>query len=254
MSFWSRLRLIFRAKASKAIDRAEDPREMLDYSYERQLELLQEVRRGIADVTTSRKRIELQAQQLQRSAEKLEGQARQALTQAREDLAKEALTRRVAIAKELDDLRSQHDQLKGQEEKMIASSRQLESRLQAFRSRKETMKASYSAAEAQARVREAAAGISEEMSDLGLAVQRAEDKIAQMQARAGALEELMSSGALEDLTGGDRIQEQLDRTADQAEVELELMRLKGELESGAPQSSITVERPTPTESEKESES
>jgi phage shock protein A len=244
MSFWSRLKLIFKAKSSKALDRAEDPREMLDYSYERQVELLQEVRRGIADVTTSRKRIELQAVQLQKSADKLEGQAKQALTQNREDLAREALKRRVAIARELADLQAQHDQLKGQEGKMIDSSRQLEAKILAFRSRKETMKAQYSAAEAQTRVNEAASGINHEMGELGMAVQRAEDKIAQMQARAGALEELMTSGALEDLSGTeDRIQAELDTTADQAEVELELMKLKGELGPGQPQSQITVDRP-----------
>jgi phage shock protein A len=246
MGLWQRIRLIFKAKASKAVDRAEDPREMLDYSYEKQMEMLVEVRRGIADVTTARKRIELQAQQLQRSAEKLEGQAKMALGQNREDLAREALGRRVTIARELSDLQAQHEQLKGQEEKMIQTSRDVEARLQAFRSRKETMKATYSAAEARTRVSEAAAGISDEMGQLGLAVQRAEDKISQMEARAGALEELAASGALESSTGtSDRITAELNRTADQSEVELELLRIKGELGQGSasPQSTVTVDRP-----------
>jgi phage shock protein A len=244
MGLWQRIKLIFRAKASKAVDRAEDPREMLDYSYERQMELLVEVRRGIADVTTARKRIELQAQQLQRSGDKLEGQAKQALGADREDLARQALARRVTIARELTDLQAQHEQLKGQEERMIESARQLEAKLQAFRSRKETMKANYSAAEARARVNEAAAGISTEMSDLGLAVHRAEDKIAQMEARAGALEELAASGVLEGTAAtSDRIEAELNKAADQTEVELELMRIKGELGAGSPQSTVTVDRP-----------
>src|SRR5919198_560292 len=143
MSFWSRLRFIFRSKASRALDRAEDPRETLDYSYQRQIELLQEMRRGIADVATARKRLELQAEQLQRSASKLENQARQALGSNREDLARQALTRRSGIRNELSDLETQHQQLKAQEEKLVEGSRRVEQRVAEFRTRKETMKAQY---------------------------------------------------------------------------------------------------------------
>ena len=97
MSMWQRISLIFRSKANKALDRAEDPRETLDYSYQRQLDLLAQVRRGVADVATSRKRVELQVNQLQAQSDKLQGQAEQAITANREDLAREALTRKSGI-------------------------------------------------------------------------------------------------------------------------------------------------------------
>jgi len=80
MSLMKRMSLIFRAKATKAIDKAEDPRETLDYSYQKQLELLQKVRRGVADVATSRKRVELQITQLTQQGDKLRGQAEKALS------------------------------------------------------------------------------------------------------------------------------------------------------------------------------
>jgi phage shock protein A len=188
MALLRRFTSIFRAKANKALDRIEDPRETLDYSYERQLELLQKMRRGVADVATSRKRIELQAQALQRSASRLEVQARQALAQSREDLAREALLRRQGIANELGGLQTQHDQLRAEEQKLVEASRRLEAKVQAFRVRKETIKATYTAAEATTRVNEAVTGISEEMGDVGMAMQRAEEKVAQMQARASALD------------------------------------------------------------------
>ena len=200
MGLMRRFSSIFKAKASKTLDKYEDPRETLDYSYERTLEMLQKMRRAVADVATSRKRIELQAQQLQRSAAKLEGQAKQAVSQNREDLAREALTRRQSIATQLTDLQAQHDQLKAEEARMVEASQRLQAKVDAFRIRKETMKANYTAAEAQTRVNEAISGIGEEMGDVGLAMQRAEDKVAQMQARSGALDELMASGALEPLT------------------------------------------------------
>src|SRR6266545_2892527 len=149
MGLLKRFSMIFKAKASKTLEKYEDPRETLDYSYERQLELLQKMRRGVADVATSRKRIELQAQSLQQSAGKLEGQA---VTQNREDLAREALTRRAAIATQLQDLQLQHDQLKGEEAKLVDASQRLQAKVESFRTRKETIKATYTAAEAQTRI------------------------------------------------------------------------------------------------------
>jgi len=234
MSVMKRLSGIMQAKANKALDRVEDPRETLDLSYEKQLEQLQQVRRGVADVATARKRIELQAQQLQASATKLQDQARQALAQNREDLAREALTRRSAIAAQLDQLKTQHDQLVTQEDKLVATTQALQTRVEAFRTQKETLKASYTAAQAQTKIGEAVSGISESMSDTGLAMQRAQDKIAQMQARAGAVDELIASGALTDLSGNtDSIQSELDKTAQSGQVELELAQLKGEVGSGS---------------------
>ena len=233
MSLMRRLSMIFKSKATRALNDAEDPRETLDYSYDRQLELLQQMRRGVTDVATARKRVELQAEQLQRSAHKLEDQARQALEQEREDLAREALARRAAITSQAAELKEQHDHLKGEEVKLVEASRRLEAKIQAFRVRKETVKAGYSAAEAQAQVGEALSGISEEMGDVGLAMQRAEDKVATMQARSGAVEELMASGALDDLSSSsDPIQAELDRVSTTSGVDSELEKLKQELGAG----------------------
>ena len=235
MGLMRRLSDIFRSKASRALDQAEDPRETLDYSYQRQLELLQKVRRGVADVATSRKRLELQAQQLQQSASKLQDQARQAVASGREDLAREALRRRSGIAGELRDLEAQHAQLDAEEEKLTEASRRLQAKVEAFRTRKETIKATYSAAEAQTKIGEAFSGISEEMGDVGLAVQRAEDKTLQMRARAGAIDELMASGALDDVSqSSDPIQAELDRVTADSTVDAELARLKAELPAGPP--------------------
>ena len=189
---FDRLKLVFSAKADKALNKLEDPRETLDYSYQRQLELLQKVRRGVADVATSRKRVELQANQLDAEMKKLSLQAQRALEVNREDLAREALTRKSGVQSQLDDLMTQHAQLQGEEEKLVRASTRLQAKVDAFRTRKETIKATYSAAEAQTRINEAFSGISEEMGDVGLAIQRAEDKTAQMQARAGELDALRS--------------------------------------------------------------
>jgi phage shock protein A len=235
MSVMKRVTLIFRSKANKALDRMEDPRETLDYSYQRQLEMLQKVRRGVADVATSRKRVELQMNQIQQQSNKLEKQARDALGAGREDLAREALTRRSSAQTQLGDLQTQYASLQAEEEKLTIASQRLQSKVDAFRTRKETIKATYTAAEAQTRINEAFSGISEEMGDVGMAIQRAEDKTAQMQARAGAIDELLASGALEDVSGAPRddIQAELDRMGAGNDVEFQLQKLRGEIGGGS---------------------
>jgi len=232
---FQRMSMIFRAKADKALDRAEDPRETLDYSYQRQLELLQKVRRGVADVATSRKRVELQANGLNTQIDKLNAQAKKALEVGREDLAREALTRKSGLQQQLGDLQTQHAQLQGEEEKLVRASQRLQAKVDAFRTRKETIKATYSAAEAQTRINEAFTGIGEEMGDVGLAIQRAEDKTAEMQARAGAVDELIASGVLEDQTGQskDDITLELERLASTSDVETELAAMKAALSGGS---------------------
>jgi phage shock protein A len=232
MSIMKRMGLIFRSKANRALDKAEDPRETLDYSYQKQLELLQKVRRGVADVATSRKRLELQLNQLQQQQQKLQDQAQKALSMGREDLAREALTRRSGLQQQVDSLQEQHAQLQVEEEKLTTASQRLQAKVEAFRTRKESMKATYTAAEAQTKIGEAFSGISEEMGDVGYAMQRAEDKTAQMQARSGAIDELLASGALDDVTeprGQDDISRELDAMSSTSDVELQLAQMKQQI-------------------------
>jgi phage shock protein A len=234
MGAFGRLADIIRAKVNRLLDRAEDPRDTLDLSYEKQLDNLQKLRRGVAEVATARKRIELQSAALDQQAAKLQGQARQALAQEREDLAREALTRRAAIGEELTELRTQRDQVAAQEQRLVDTAQKVQSQVEAFRTKKETLKATYTAAEAQTRIGEAVAGISDAMGDAGSVMVRAQERIADMQARAGAIDELLASGALTDLTSStDDIQAQLDKVAAHATVDSELALLKREL-AGAP--------------------
>src|SRR5215212_4057799 len=183
---------VIKAKVSRLLDRAEDPGETLDYGYQKQVELLQNVKKGIADVVTSKKR--------QQQVVKLDTQARQALSQGREDLARMALERKNLAQTELQSLDTQIAQLENQQEQLIANEKKLRVKIEAFRTKKEVIKAQYSAAEAQVRISEAANGVGEEMADLGLAIQRAEDKTETMRARANAVAELEAAGTFDDLS------------------------------------------------------
>jgi phage shock protein A len=235
-SIFQRAHDIVQAKANKALDAAEKPDEMLDLSYEKMLEQLTQVRRALVDIAASKKRLELQEEQLQHSVDHLQDQAKQALQANREDLAKEALARKATAQQQIDEMEPQHQQLVEEEQKLTQTMNVLQKRVNDFRTQKETLKAEYTAAAAVSSVDESTAGISKSFKDSGQTLQRAQDKIATMQARSGALDELLESGVLEDVGGGsDDIQKELDQVGKDANVDNELAALKAQLGTGSPE-------------------
>jgi len=232
-----RFSTVIKSKVSKMLDKAEDPAETLDYSYQKQLESLQNVKKGIADVVTSKKRLQMQSDKLEQSVVKLDTQARQALAAGQEDLARQALERKQGLQAELQGLDTQVTQLEEQQAKLTDSEKKLRSKIEAFRTKKEVIKAQYSAAEAQVRISEAATGVGEEMADVGLAMQRAVDKTENMKARADAVSELEAAGTFEDLTqlgeGGDDIDRQLRELTTGSQVDDEMAKMRAELGTGS---------------------
>jgi len=241
MGLFQRAHDILQAKANKALDAAEKPDEMLDLSYEQMQDQLTQVRRGLVSIAASRKQIELQEQQLQHTVDHLQDQAKAALAQGNEELAREALSRRAAAQTQIDSLEQQRQQLAQEQEKLEQTLAKLQERVNAFRSQKEVLKAQYTAAQAETSVNESVTGISKSFSDEGATLQRTQDKIATMQARAGAMDELIQSGVLEDVGGStDDIQEELDKAGTDAEVDKQLAALKAELGTGEKPPEITA--------------
>ncbi len=235
MGIFQRAHDIVQAKTNKALDAAEKPDEMLDLSYEKMLEQITQVRRALVDLAASKKRLELQEEQFTHTIDHLQDQAKQALQANREDLAKEALARKAAAQQQIDEMEPQRQQLEEEEKKLTTTLDALQKRVNDFRTQKETLKAQYTAAKAISTVDESAAGISKSFNDSGASLQRAQDKIATMQARSGALDELLESGVLEDVGGGtDDIQKELDQVGTDAQVDNELAALKAQLGTGAP--------------------
>jgi phage shock protein A len=240
MTLFQRAHDILSAKANKALDAAEKPDEMLDLSYEQMLDQITKVRQALVTIAASRRRIELQEQQLQHSVDHLQDQAKAALAQGREDLAREALSRKAAAQSQIDGMEPQHQQLTEEEQKMEQTLAALQDRVNKFRTQKETLKAQYTAAAAESSVNESVAGISTTLGDSGAALQRAQDKIATMQSRAGALDELLQSGVLEDVGGEtDDIQKELDEAGSAAEVDNELAALKAQVGPGSSPQELT---------------
>ncbi len=229
MGLFTRMELMVKSKANKLLDRHEDPREILDYSYQKQLELLQQVKRSVATVVTAKKRLELQKAKLEQNTQKLDKQAKDAISSGRDDLARLALERKKSNTIEIESLIMQINDQELEQQKLIETERKLSAKITAFRTKKETIKAQYTAAEAQVKVKEAVTGISEEMADVGFAIQRAEDKTEGMRAKSAALDEMVELGALDEIGGEDDIERELRKMQTTAGVDDDLARLKAEM-------------------------
>ena len=229
MGLLNRISTVIKQKANYLIDKYEDPRQALDYSYEKQRELVNRLRRDMAEVVTSKKRLEMQKARLWDNIRTLDEQARRSLDSEREDLAKLALQRKNANLIEMQGLDKQIAEMQAEQEKLEQTEKRLSAKVEEFKSKKEVIKAQYSSAEAQVRIKESITGISEEMTDVGMAMNRVEEKAERMKSKAQALDEMISSGVLVDYTSNkDEIESELEQITVDKSVEEELAKLKAE--------------------------
>lgn len=233
MSLGQRVRLIFEAKSNAALDAVEDPTQVMNYSYEKQLEQVQNLRRAIAQVATEEKHIELLDQQAQEQADHLTAQAQQALQAGREDLTRQALQRKEALLSQVNGYKTQIAQLLAQESHLQEVESKVEERVNAFRTQKDMMSAQYSAAKASVSANEAVTGLLSEMGEMNMAMQRAQDKVQKMQAHADAIDALMESGTLQ-VPGQDPLDAQLTRITEEHNVDAELAAMRQQLQLPAP--------------------
>lgn len=235
MGLMARVSTIFKSKVNTVLDKAEDPRETLEYSYQKQVEQLQNIRRGIAEVVTSKKRLELQSSRLQQSVAQQDANARDAVRANRDDLAQEALTRKQGLEAQVSQLSTQIDDLAREEARLTDLEQKLRAKVESFRTQKEVIKAQYSAAQAQVKIGEAFTGLGEDMADVNMALQRATDKTEGLKARAAAIDSLADNPAFQAdalPSSGDSIRDELNKLQASSGVSDELAKLKAELGQG----------------------
>jgi phage shock protein A len=231
----SRIALFFNVKTSAALDQVEDPREILDYAYGQQQSHLRTVKRGLIEVAAARRQLERQSERLRARASRLEDQARRALRSHREDLARTALGRKQSTLAEIRALEEQLAEMAREEARLTLADQQMVQRVERFRVHRTVASARYAAAEAQVTVGEALAGIvGDEELQLSLAVERSEEKIDRMHARAVAIDALTESGALLQAPGEDPLERELNEVTNAEAVEAELAALRRELEATEP--------------------
>lgn len=231
MGIMNRLGTVIVSKLSKIVEGMEDPREILDYSYEEQLTMLKAVKRGIVEVSASKQSLITQRGKLSSKVEQLEVQAKNAVKIERDDLATAALEKKEVLKLQVVDLDTGIEQLQREEDALIKTEQDIETKLELFKSKKEVLKAQYSAAESLSKINESVAGISANMTDIGSSVERIQDKTDIMRSKATAIEDLMEKGVLSNVVGEtrDKIDVELNKVQIQSNVKDELARLKGEI-------------------------
>ena len=176
MGLLSRMSVVVKAKMNKIVDDAENPNENLDYAYEKQLESLKKVRENITKMVTAKRMLMSQADKAKKDIVAIDARARKAMELGREDLARMALQHKQTSLLQLEGLDSQIYDMELEQEKLTQMQQRLQAKVSAFKTKKEVIKAQYSAAQAQVRIGSALSGLSEEMGDISLAIERAEGK------------------------------------------------------------------------------
>jgi len=198
MGLFDHLKFWVNMQGENALNRAEDPSQVFDYSYQKQLEQLQQLRQGLVVVVQNEKHIEMLEAQVEVQMNRLQQQAVQAMQMNREDLARTALQRREALNAQVTAYKQQLEHLAAEHQKLEILEQQVTQRIQTFHTQKEMVKAQYQSAQAQVHINEIATGLSKESTQMNLAMQRAQEKVLAMQARANAIDTLLESGSLGD--------------------------------------------------------
>ncbi len=213
---------------------AADPRQTFANAYQRQRELLARVQGALAEIGASKAKLDAKGVEVREKLPQMEEQARRSLIAGREDLARLALQRRQVATIELHSLEGQLREVEQEEGRLSLLEQRLAMQIEAFHAQLEVIAARYSAAEAQVRMQEVLTGISDELADLGTALQQAEEKTEHMQARASAIDQLVEAGVLEmpGLAAGDAFERQLAQLDVGRAVEDQLAALKREVGGG----------------------
>ena len=242
MGLISRVLMFFKVKTSSAIDRMEDPRQLLDYAYQQQQYLLLKTKQALVEVATSKARLEQESKKLLDRIPQTEDQARRALTAGREDLARITLHRKQTALAEIQVLDVQILDVAADEVRLTQTEQELSARIEEFRTHRGVIAARYTAAQAQVRATEALTGLSGEFAELSMALGRAVEKTEQMQARATAIGALFDAGSINVLVEvTDPVERELLQETAERVVEEELAALKAGPDSEASPPALSEE-------------
>ena len=231
MSLLSRALIIFRSKGRALLDRAEDPREVLGYVQEQQQEQLRRVKQGLIEVAISKRQLQQQLEKLDARVPQLTDQAKRAISAGRQDLARLALERKQRALVEVEKMEAQVAEVAEEEQRLTVAEHQLAARIDEFRMQRQALAARYTAAEAHIRVSESLSGVSQDFTELGMALGRSEEKIDRMLAHASAIDGLVDSGALVlPPSNEDIVEREIRGVALEGVVEEEMLALEAELD------------------------
>jgi phage shock protein A len=170
-------------------------------SYERQKALLANVRRSRGNVESAQRQLEAKIAVAKDKLDQLDDQARRSVQADREDIARFALQMRFIVAQETASLEDQVEQLDREGQVLSLAEQRLAAQVEAFFARQEVLQARYDTAEAHVNIQEALGGVSDEIAGMGTALEQAEQRTEEMQARVDAIDRLVEMGVLDTSSG-----------------------------------------------------
>lgn len=227
MKIFKRMKKVFEAKMSKFVDEVEDPEELLDISLQEMKEHLQQVQKSLLELTTIKKGLEKDLDDVKDKIELAQEQAQTAMDIEKEELARAALKKKADLNEKTTILKTEIEKIENKIEVIKSNKKTLAEQIKKLETKKEELTFINKSADAQLEVKEIITGASSDITDLNGQIKRAEEKIRKKEAKLSAIDELVADGELiNDLNAEDDIDKSLNQIQRDSKIEEELANLR----------------------------
>ncbi len=188
MGVFTRMSNMIKGKVNATLDDLENPIELLDQKIRDMQEQLSKAKTNSAGVIGNVKLIEKNMNEAKKLSDDLDGKVKLALSKGNEELAKEALRRKVEADKKYETLKQNHATASAQAEALKKNLAALEAELEKTKSYRDEAAARYSTAKASKKVNEVLSDVQTKSNTIQM--DSIERKIAKEEAAAQGLGEL----------------------------------------------------------------
>ncbi len=188
MGVFTRMSNMIKGKVNATLDNLENPIELLDQKIRDMEEQLSKAKTNSAEVIGNVKLIEKNMNEVKKLSDDLDGKVKLALSKGNEELAKEALRRKVEADKKYETLKQNHATASAQAEALKKNLAALEAELEKTKSYRDEAAARYSTAKASKKVNEVLSDVQTKSNTIQM--DSIERKIAKEEAAAQGLGEL----------------------------------------------------------------
>ena len=227
MKIFKRMKKVFEAKMSKFVDEVEDPEELLDISLQEMKEHLQQVQKSLLELTTIKKGLEKDLDDVKDKVELAQEQAQTAMDIEKEELARAALEKKADLNDKKTILKTKIEKIENKIEVIKSNKKTLAEQIKKLETKREELTFINKSDDAQLEVKEIITGASSDITDLNGQIERAEEKIRKKEAKLSAIDELVADGELiNDFNSEDDIEKSLNQIERDSKIEEELANLR----------------------------
>jgi len=216
MGIFTRLNNIIKGKANSALDKAENPIELLDLKIREMEESLNKAKLSSAEVIGNAHLIKKQMDETLKESNDFDEKIKLAMSKSNEELAKKALQKKIESDKKYNSLKTSYDEAKIKSDQLKSKLINLEDEIKKTRHYRDEAAARLNNAEASQKVNEILANIDNGSNSIDL--DDIERKISKKEALAEGMSELKNNS--------DSLDDEFEKLENDIDLDLELQKYK----------------------------